>query len=129
LLLRYLGRQPGSGRGPGLIVDDLLRVTEVDTTMTEDGLAERVAGALGLLNPEVDSCRVCRRDAQRFQNAGSGLRQRAQSGLRSVPPSSGAQVPQPKQVIQRLRHNSQTGVPVATWAAPAKLEALSCRHD
>jgi hypothetical protein len=61
----------------------------------------------------VDSCQVCWQDAQRFQKAGSGLRQRAQSGSRSVPPFSGAPVPQREQVIQRLRHRSQTGVPVA----------------
>jgi len=30
-----------------------------------------------------------------------------------VPPFSGAPVPQREQVIQRLRHRSQTGVPVA----------------
>jgi hypothetical protein len=61
----------------------------------------------------VDSCQVCWQDAHRFQNAGSGLRQRAQSGSRSVPPFSGAPVPQREQVIQPLRHRSQTGVPVA----------------
>jgi hypothetical protein len=61
----------------------------------------------------VDSCQVCWQDAQRFQKAGSGLRQRAQSGSRSVPPFSGAPVPQREQVIQRLRHRSQTGVLVA----------------
>jgi hypothetical protein len=61
----------------------------------------------------VDSCQVCWQDAQRFQKAGSGLRQRAQSGSRSVPPFSGAPVPQREQVIQRLRHRSHTGVPVA----------------
>ena len=61
----------------------------------------------------VDSCQVCWQDAHRFQKAGSGLRQRAQSGSRSVPPFSGAPVPQHEQVIQRLRHRSHTGVPVA----------------
>ena len=61
----------------------------------------------------VDSCQVCWQDAQRFQKAGSGLRQRAQSGSRSVPPFSGAPVPHCEQVIQRLRHRSHTGVPVA----------------
>ena len=52
-------------------------------------------------------------EAHRFQKAGSGLRQRAQSGSPSVPPFSGALVPQREQVIQRLRHRSHTGVPVA----------------
>jgi hypothetical protein len=65
------------------------------------------------VHSEVDSCQVCRQEAQRFQNSGSGLRQRAQSGSRSVPPFRGAPVPQPEQVIQRFRHRSQTGVPVA----------------
>ena len=41
------------------------------------------------------------------------MRQRAQSGSRSVPPFSGAPVPQREQVTHRLRHRSQTGVPVA----------------
>jgi hypothetical protein len=61
----------------------------------------------------VDSCQVCRQDAQRCQKAGSGLRQRAQSGRLGVPPFSGAPVPQREQVAQRLRHRSHTGVPVA----------------
>ena len=60
-----------------------------------------------------DSCQVSWQDPHRFQKAGSGLRQRAQSGSRSVPPFSGAPVPQREQVIQRLRHRSHTGVPVA----------------
>jgi hypothetical protein len=61
----------------------------------------------------VDSCQVSWQDPHRFQKAGSGLRQRAQSGSFGVPPFSGAPVPQREQVIQRLRHRLQTGVPVA----------------
>ena len=61
----------------------------------------------------VDSCQVSWQVAHRFQKAGSGLRQRAQSGSSSVPPFSGAPAPQREQVIQRLRHRLQTGVPVA----------------
>ena len=61
----------------------------------------------------VDSCQVCWQEAHRFQNAGSGLRHRAHNGSCSVPPFSGAPVPQREQVIQRLRHRWQTGVPVA----------------
>jgi hypothetical protein len=60
-----------------------------------------------------DICQVSWQVAHRFQKEGSGLRQRAQSGSRSVPPFSGAPVPQREQVIQRLRHRLQTGVPVA----------------
>jgi hypothetical protein len=65
------------------------------------------------VHSEVDSCQVCWQDAQRFQKEGSGLRQRAQSGRLGVPPFSGAPVPQPEQMIQRLRHRSHTGAPVA----------------
>jgi hypothetical protein len=61
----------------------------------------------------VDSCQVSWQEAHRFQKAGSGLRQRAQSGSSSVPPFSGAPVPQREQVAHRLRHRLQTGVPVA----------------
>jgi hypothetical protein len=61
----------------------------------------------------VDSCQVTWQDAHRFQKSGSGLRQRAHNGSRSVPPFSGAPVPQREQVTQRLRHRSHTGVPAA----------------
>ncbi len=61
----------------------------------------------------VDSCQVCWQTPHRFQKAGSGLRQRAHNGPASVPPFSGAPAPQREQVIQRLRHRSHTGVPVA----------------
>jgi len=61
----------------------------------------------------VDSCQVSWQTAHRFQKAGSGMRQRAHNGSRSVPPFSGAPLPQREQVIQRLRHRSHTGVRVA----------------
>ena len=103
---------------------------EVGTVDTGEGLAEpvqfrcgssagRVKAGFSLRSREqrvhsaVDSCQVSWHDAHRFQKAGSGLRQRAQSGSRCVPPFSGAPVPQHEQVTQRLRHRSQTAVPVA----------------
>lgn len=65
------------------------------------------------MHSAVDSCQVFRQVPHRFQNAGSGLRQGAQSGFCSLPPFSGAPVPQREQLIQRWRHRLQTGVPVA----------------
>ena len=65
------------------------------------------------MHSAADSCQVTWQTAHRFQKAGSGLRQRAHNGSRSVPPFSGAPVPQHEQVTQRLRHRSHTGVPVA----------------
>ena len=65
------------------------------------------------MHSAADSCQVSWQDAHRFQKAGSGLRQRAHSGSRSVPPFSGAPVLHREQVIQRLRHRLHTGVLVA----------------
>jgi Nucleotidyl transferase AbiEii toxin, Type IV TA system len=79
----------------------------------------------------VDSCQVSWQEAHLFQKAGSGLRQRAQSGSSSVPPFSGAPVPQREQVAHRLRHRLQTGVPVAReipiLLSPADPQMLQAR--
>jgi hypothetical protein len=80
----------------------------------------------------VDICQVSRQEAHLFQKAGSGLRQRAQSGSSSVPAFSGAPVPQREQAAHRLRHRLQTEAPVAreipillSAADPRMLQARS----
>jgi hypothetical protein len=64
------------------------------------------------------SCQVCPQVGQRFQNAGSGLTQRAHKGSRRVPPRTGAMVPHPLQRVRHCWHRSHHGCPVAREISP-----------